>query len=203
MYHIAPLATFIMLIATSATAQNTLPELASRGVNPVERGVFRDVVAPSLEDLSTGADVIVDARLIRAASYLSKNKMEVNTDYVIQPTRTLASGGSVPRQTPGITRMILTLRHGKIEVNGITVQFDDDNLAPFNSGDRFLLFLKRSGAGSSGEDRFVPFGDIAGLVRIEAGRTRSMIRSKGDPRDIEGLDVDGVIGRVLVARGRK
>ena len=99
-----------------------------------------------------------------------------------------------------MTRIVLTLRHGIIQINGVPVQFDDDNLAPFESGDRFLLFLKRVRSDQPQEERFVPFSDIAGLLKIEAGRTQSMVRTQGRPRDIDGAAIESVTNRVISTR---
>ena len=193
----------ILLFATSAGAQTTIPELISRGINPVQIGLLRDVEVPSLEELSLGADVIVDAKVVEPTSYLAENKTEVHTDYLVQPMRMLADRGGPVRRAPGVTRMILTLRQGTIVINGVTVQFDDDNLASFASGDRFLLFLKRVEADRQQDERFVPFSDIAGLLKIESGRTRSMVRTQGRGRDIDDMSVDAVTTRVLSVRAGK
>lgn len=133
MFRCASFAMWILLTATTAAAQATLPDLVAHGVNPVDKSVLRDVAVHSIEELGAGADVIVEGGLVKSRNYLSKDNREVDTDYIIQPIRSFAGPATPPRKAPGVTRMIVTLRGGETQINGVPVTFSDDNLAEFAS----------------------------------------------------------------------
>jgi hypothetical protein len=88
-------AALAFICSADASAQSTLPELAR--ANPGEkivRGIRSDIPPTSIEGLTAGATLIVDATLTKTKSYLSPDENYVRTDYQIVPSHVLA--GQVP-----------------------------------------------------------------------------------------------------------
>jgi hypothetical protein len=80
----------------------TIPELAkSHPSNPIVRGRLIDVPKSTMQDLVSGAAVILDATLTRPRSYLTTDQQNILTDYEIVTNSVLAGSLGVGRTIPG------------------------------------------------------------------------------------------------------
>lgn len=93
---------FAFELSTIPAPSQTIPELAkSHPSNPVVRGRLIDVPKSTMQDLVSGATVILDATLTRSRSYLTANQEDILTDYEIVPNSVLAGSLTVGRHSPG------------------------------------------------------------------------------------------------------
>lgn len=134
-------------IGLDADAQ-TIREIArTRPTNPIVRGRMSDIEPATLQQLARGADLVLDATVVRLQSYLTPDEDNVLTDYQVVPTRVLLGRVTTARTTPGtVSPLIVTTYGGDITIDGFTVSVVDHALKRLESGRRYLLFLDRFGA---------------------------------------------------------
>lgn len=188
------------LAVTGQALAQDVRQMIAHGHKSVDRGIYRDIIVPPIEQLAAGADLILEATITRNRGYLDSHERYVYTEYVIHPIRSSMARPGPGRTSPGKSPMILRLLGGEVTVDAVPVRIKDDNLAPFKNGDKFLLFLKRLPNGQSLEEYYVPFGDIAGMFKIEGGRTYSMLLGAAHPKELEGLPVDSLVAKALQTR---
>jgi hypothetical protein len=145
---------FGAVIFVIATAQSlggqTLTERAqhSRG-EPVRSVRFTDVQPARIEDLASGADLVVRTRVAKTKSYLTANESHVWTDYMLVEPQ-LISGSYPPMSSPtpgNATPLMLVVYGGEVAVKGVPVIVEDSNI-PSNAlkeGREYIIFLKRFG----------------------------------------------------------
>jgi hypothetical protein len=75
------------LIITVLLAQDqTIPEMAkAKPSMPITRGKLTDVEPSTLQELTAGATLVLDATLTAQKSYLSPDQQHVFTDYQLVP----------------------------------------------------------------------------------------------------------------------
>lgn len=187
-------------VSTAGLAQ-TIPDRVAHGHKNVDQGFYREIQVPPIQQLGANADLVLEATITKTRAFLGPNKRHVLTDYLIHPVRTFMAKPTTERPTPGKTVLILRLRGGEMTIDGVPVRIKDDNLAPFQNGDRFLLFLKRLADGDARDDRneeiFMPLGEIVGMFKLESGRARSMIVDGGFPKELEDLPVESLVSKAL------
>lgn len=139
----ASLVGFVVVIAVSAEAQTTIPDLArAKPSNPVVRGVLRDIAPLPLDILVKETPLIVVARLDWMRSYLTSDQMNILTDFRIVPDQIVAGRLPEPPKIPGLsTALTLTMYGGTLTIEGVTVTDVDHNIDVPRSGQQFLLFL--------------------------------------------------------------
>jgi len=105
-----------------------------------------DVPKSTMQDLVSGASVILDATLTRSRSYLTADQQDILTDYEIVPNSVLAGSLVASRTAPGPSSpLILTTYGGDLEIEGTMVSDVDYSLARLQNGRRYLLFLQPFG----------------------------------------------------------
>jgi hypothetical protein len=105
-----------------------------------------DVPKSTMQDLVSGASVILDATLTRSRSYLTADQQDILTDYEIAPNSVLAGSLVASRTAPGPSSpLILTMYGGDLEIEGTRVSVVDYSLALPRNGGRYLLFLQPFG----------------------------------------------------------
>jgi hypothetical protein len=189
----------VALIAGGAQAQ-TIPDIArTKPVNPIVRGVLRDVTTVPLETLSKEAPLIVVGRLIWVKSYLTADQMNVLSDYAIQPDQVLAGTLMPTQNVPGkAAAPTLTVYGGEVTIDGVTVSAVDHNLDLPKSGQRFLLFLKLFGADAA------RYQVVRGAIfEVENEKMRSLLKRSETPTpyaDVTGKPLSAAVLHIARAR---
>ena len=96
----------VLAISSPGLAQ-TVPELIAHGRKRVDRGFYREIQVPPIEQLGANADLVVEATITKTRASLGPNKRDVYTDYLIHPIRTFRATPATGRPTPGKTVLIL------------------------------------------------------------------------------------------------
>ena len=131
----------------NSSSQGTIPELARQNQgNPVVRGRLVDIPSSTLEELTRGAELVLDATLTTVKSYLTPDEKDILTDYEMAPNRIFLGELSPVRAMPGITTpLILAVYGGEMTIEGRTVAVVDHAFTRPKHGGRYLLFLRRYG----------------------------------------------------------
>jgi hypothetical protein len=162
---------FAFGLSTIPAQSQTIPELAkSHPSNPVVRGRLVDVPKSTMQDLVSGATVILDATLTRSRSYLTANQEDILTDYEIVPNGVLAGSLAGVRTVPGPSApLILTMYGGDLEIEGARVSVVDYSSALPHNGGRYLLFLQPFG--NEGHFQLYRFG----AFEIDGSQLKSLL----------------------------
>jgi hypothetical protein len=193
-----------MLVAFGVLMTSQEPTLIERaeasGGRPLTIRVLRETVPISIEALSAQSDLVVVSRLVRLQSYLSENKKQIFTDYVIVPSKVLL-GRIEPRPTPGPTpRMVLTVLGGQINVRGTLITMVNEKSNPIKNEGEFLLFASRV---KGGENRFYPTQDSAGLFEIRDGqRVQPLFRRNDVDPEVEGVPFEAIARKIQAGQRR-
>jgi hypothetical protein len=164
-------ATVIVRSAVAVPHAQTIPEMAKSNPSQlITRAMLIDVEPSTLEELMSGAALVLEATVSDGKSYLSPDEQYVFTDYQLVPLRVFAGGvapgQSVPGPSPSLT---LATYGGDLVVDGVKVSGWNYAMAPLHGGGRYLLFL-------------VPFGPDgkfelcrAGAFEINGQRLKSIV----------------------------
>jgi hypothetical protein len=138
---------FLAETRRASHSAQTIPELArQKPANPVVRGRLVDIWPATLEELTTSADLVLDATLTKLKSYFTQDEEEILTDYAIGPTRIFLGQVSPVRAIPGTTNpLLLSFYGGEMTIEGFTVSVVDYAIPAPKNGGRYLLFLRRFG----------------------------------------------------------
>ncbi len=181
-------------------AQSTIPELArKRPANPIVRGRIGDVSPMTLQALTLGAELIVDATVTRQRSYLTSNEQHILTDYQVVPIRVLAGTIPVTRASPGSSPLILTVYGGEMTIEGFTAYVVDHAVKPPESGRRYLLFMRPFG--TDGHYQLYK----AGAFEVRDQELRSLLTRDGQLlKEITDIQFDEAVSRIAdAAKARK
>lgn len=179
----------------------TIPELArTRPTNPIVRGRLVDVQPATLDELTAGADLVLEATVTRVRSYLTADEENVLTDYQLTPTRVLAGHLPAALPVPGSsTPLILTVYGGDLTIDGFSVSVVDHSVKRPESGHRYLLFLQKFGA--PGQYQL----HRAGAFEVSGQELKGLV-TRGDKEafsDIVAHPYDQILSRVTMLAGRK
>ena len=95
-------------ICTASPAQ-TIPErVRVNPTPPLTTGVLVDIRPLSIEQLTTGSELVVKGRLSRPKSYLTADDNYVLTDYLLVPERVIAGRVPASQATPGPATPLIT-----------------------------------------------------------------------------------------------
>jgi hypothetical protein len=171
----------VVTLAISAQAP-TLPELAAvAGKKELRLGRVRDIEPRSIRELAESSDLIAEATLTKFRSYLSSTEKDIYTDFVTEPIHVVARRATMaaPQRNPGQSpRLIMTLFGGEIDIKSVRVTMADYNRIEITPGLHVLAFLRRSPSDTASEERYTPVHEIAGLLRIDDGVVKTIIRSQ-------------------------
>jgi len=134
-------------ICTPSPAQ-TIPErVRANPTPPLITGVLVDIRPLSIEQLTTGSELVVKGRLTRPKSYLTADENYVLTDYLLVPERVIVGRVPAGQATPGpATPLILTVQGGELSVEGMPVRGVNSALEDIRPGGEYLLFLRSFGS---------------------------------------------------------
>lgn len=154
----------------------------------------------SIEELSVGADVVIQARLQKLKSYVNDAGRRVLTDYLIVEPRILAGGFTgAPSPTPGVAAaLIMTVFGGEIVLEGVTVRALSQNLDAIHEKREYLLFLRSD----SKQGRYSIYN--GGIFDVSSGELTPLLKLgheffKDTTREKR---VNEAISRIQAARGR-
>lgn len=134
-----------IVYAQNRDGRLTLPELAKRSApQPVFQSRTREIVLQRLESVLPKADMVVHGRVERITSYLSDDKKDIYTDYLIVPLRVMRQRINAGAQHPGVQSPppILVKRWGgELIIDGVRVTQEDHDVRAFQRGEQLLLLL--------------------------------------------------------------
>jgi hypothetical protein len=139
----------ITILGAQEDPRQTLPELARRvAPNPVYQSRTRDFILEPVDNILPRTDLIVYGTVERATSYLSSDKRDLYTDYVVRLLRVIPQSVRSARTTPGQTTaaprsVVVTRWGGQLDINGVQVTQEDANLQAFRPGEELVLLLTR------------------------------------------------------------
>ena len=155
-----------------------------------------------LSELSTLADIVVDARLVRPRSRLSDDKTRIYTDYEMVPGRVVRSqiGDILNSPSPGMrAQLLLTVVGGEIRIGGKTVQATNRTMKPIKTGGRYLIFASKQGG-----NVFMAIGGPAGVFEVfDNGRVNPLLRTSRVHPDIDGVPLEDIVRIVEAMPGRR
>ena len=151
-------ATVIVRSAVVVPHAQTIPELAkSNPSKPITQVQLQDFQPSTLEQLMSGAAVVLEATVTSGKSYLSPDEQHLFTDYQLVPIRVFAGRVASAQNVPGPSpALILTTYGGDLVVEGVKVSGGNYGIAPLHGGGRYLLFL-------------VPFGSSGKFQLYQTG----------------------------------
>lgn len=160
--------TIAVLTTSVASAQRyTIPELAAASSEKtLEIPWHEEERVLSLDELTSKADVVLEARLVQPNSYLSEDQKRIYTDFQIVPSHMVRSqiGDILSSRTPGPRQSLrLTVPGGRLTIGDKTIISPMISWRSLRSGGRYLIFLARV---SQSETRFVPVGGSAGVFEV-------------------------------------
>jgi hypothetical protein len=186
--------------STLLVQTQTIPEQAkSNPSKPIERFTLTDVEPATLERLTTGSTVVLDANVTGGNSYLSPDEQHVYTDYQIVPIRVLAgrlpSGPNVPGPS---APLILIMYGGNLVVEGVKVRVFNHTITQPHSGRRYLLFLmpfRQTG-------KFQLYG--AGAFEVDGQQLKSILTRDSEHifKDILASPFDDTVNRIRSLAGQ-
>ena len=172
----------VVLVMCEVAAAQNLRELAHEHAKRHPGEPLLQVASPAdykpktIEALTREAEVIVQATLVQARSYVSPDADRVLTDYSIvtptvladrSPALTLSRAGTAPA-------LILTTYGGEVVLEGVTVRGFDTSREPIANGAQYLLFLRPSRSGQAGQYEIY----YGGIFEIAGGNARALIRDR-------------------------
>ena len=171
----------VLVTCAGATAQN----LRERARAQAKRNPGEPLLQPAspahyepktIPELTREADVVMQATLVLARSYVTADADRVLTDYSIVAPTVLA--GRSPALTPSRAEtapaFILTTYGGEVVLEGVTVRGFDTNREPITNGGQYLLFLRPSRSGQAGQYEIY----YGGIFEIARGNARALIRDR-------------------------
>lgn len=170
----------IVLVTCESAAAQDLRELARAHAKRHPGEPMLQPASPAhyepktIEELTRAAEIVVQATLIQARSYVTPDADRVLTDYSIVTPKFLAGRSPVltPSKAGTAPALILTTYGGEVVLEGVTVRGLDTNREPITSGAQYLLFLKPSRSGQAGQYEIYN----GGIFEIVRGNARALIR---------------------------
>jgi hypothetical protein len=152
----------------------------------------------TIEALTREAEVVVQATLVLARSYVSPQADRVLTDYAIVTPTILAgrSPVSTPSRAGTAPALILTVYGGEVVLEGVTVRGFDTSREPITNGGQYLLFLMPSRSGQAGQYEIY----YGGIFEIGAGNARALIRERDRVfKDAADVSLRSLLDRIQAA----
>ena len=173
----------IVLVTCAGAAAQDLPEVARAHAKrhpgepmllPASPGHYEP---KTIEELTRAAEVVVQATLVRARSYVTPDADRVLTDYSIVAPKFLAGRASVltPSSAGPVPPLTLTTYGGEVVLEGVTVRGFDPDSEPITSGAQYILFLMPSRGGQARQYEIYN----GGIFEISGGNARALIKGAG------------------------
>lgn len=131
------LAAALVALSASSDAAEVVPNWAKNGT--LEEIVVTADAPTSLVDLMTASDLIVEADIVAQRSFLDRDGARIFTDYRVRITHV-----HKVRNVPVDSSLTVRRRGGLIPFAGGTVVSSESGFLPFQSGEHYVLFLRRS-----------------------------------------------------------
>ena len=131
------LAAALVALSTSSEAADVVPTWAHNGT--LEEIVLTADAPTSLVDLATASDLIAEAEVIDQRSFLDRDGTRILTDYRVSVTQVLKARTVQTDPTVTVRR-----RGGTIPYGGASVVSSENGFRPFQIGERYVLFLRKS-----------------------------------------------------------
>ena len=198
----APL--LIVLVTCDGPAAQDLRELARAHAKRHPGEPMLQTASPAhyepktIEELTRAAEVVVQARLVQARSYVTPDADRVLTDYSIVTPKVLAGRSPVltPSKAGTATALILTTYGGEVVLEDVTVRGLDTNREPITSGAQYLLFLMPSRGGQAGQYEIY----YGGIFAIAGCSARALIRERNRVfKDAVDAPLQSLLDRIQAA----
>lgn len=183
-------------ILSAQTISERVREASRKPGTPVVIGILGEPMPLSVQELTKGSDLIVEARISRLKSRINLADTAVLTDFGLVPLRVLS--GTLPDASvrPGVaTPLVMTSYGGEVARDGVTVRAENHDLEPFRDGGIYLLFLTRSNDKTPGVYTLfnaAAFEIAGGVVRPLASQGADLFRDFSDSHD-------QVVARIMAA----
>lgn len=187
----------IVLSSSDPHGQVTLPEIARQeSPHPVYQTRQRELLPKGLDELLPRADLVLRGRVASERAYLSKDQMDLYTDYSIIPTQVFFQRDQLAARVPGNLPLItLTRWGGQTTIDGVQVTLVDKDLEPFRIGDDLLLVLVYR----EGEGKYRLPDDLSGAFAVVGDRIHPLVRDARYDR-FKGMTVAQFQSEVSQAR---
>jgi hypothetical protein len=187
--------TFLVLTFTCVSdlfAQLTLPEQAARLNQPITRTRTRELVSMPLEKVVEQSDLVVHGTLHLLRTYLSEDKMELYTDYEVEPLRVLAVRTKVAgSREPGRQPIVVRQWGGRMDIGGVPVEMIDSNLPLLPAEEQAILCLRYDSRGSKYE-----IVGVAGAFVVEKDAVRPHMHPPLDLERFRGMSVAAFVQEI-------
>jgi hypothetical protein len=170
-FRVIPAVLFVCSITVSAQ-QETLLDIARRSApNPVYQSRSTELVMVSVDTAISGAGRIVHGVVERSTTYLSTDKKNLYTDYVVRPLRVMKPVQSTPvTSRPGLSqvpRITVTRWGGEMVLEGVKVTQEDHDTRHFQVGEELILLLSPRGT-----DKFALSAPTSSVFTVNQGRVQ-------------------------------
>jgi hypothetical protein len=198
----APL--LIVLVTCDGPAAQDLRELARGHAKRHPGEPMLQTASPAhyqpktIEELTRAAEVVVQATLVQARSYVTPDADRVLTDYLIVTPKVLAGRSPVltPSKAGTAPALILTTYGGEVVLEDVTVRGLGTNREPITSGAQYLLFLMPSRGGQAGQYEIC----YGGIFAIVGGSARALIRERNRVfKDAVDAPLQSLLDRIQAA----
>ena len=164
----------------------TIPELVRRdSPNPILRVRQRELVPETFEQALRKAEVIVQGAVERIDVYLSKDQMNLYSDYTITPSHMIRQSTAILGSQPGQpTSLVVKRWGGETTIAGVKVSVQEMELRNFTLGEQLVLMLKYDQV----EEKHVLAADFTGAFAVEGDHIMPLLKHP-IVKPLEGLTV--------------
>jgi hypothetical protein len=167
-------ALLVISLLTVSAQDETLIDIARRSApNPVFQSRSAELVMISVESVIPDADRIVQGTVESSKTYLSADKKNLYTDYVVRPLRVMKPVQSTPATSrPGtnqILSIVVTRWGGEMLLEGVRVIQEDHDTPQFKVGEELILLLSQRGA-----DKFGLAAPVSSAFTVSRGQVQPL-----------------------------
>lgn len=178
----------LFLSVDLCAGQLTIPEMVKlSSPNPVALTRSREMIPRPFAVIVGQADLIVEGRVTRQKSYLSRNQKDLLTDFVVTPSRVLAQRGNAPaavRAPGGLSPVVMKQFGGQMVIDGVQVTDEDPDAPLLRDGQSVILVLVYNKTESKYE-----LPGVAGAFTIQQDGLAPLIKAAPEYENFRGMTV--------------
>jgi hypothetical protein len=164
----------LVVNAQEVDTRPTLPESISlHAPAPFNRQRQRELLPPTLAEMTAEADLIIQGSATPGRPYLSADQRDLYTDYLVVPSRVIFQRNVATTQISGVAPSIILKRWGgRTVINKVEVILEDVDLREFTAGDELVLFLVFDPA----DKKYQLAGEISGAFAVKRGKIEALVQ---------------------------